>query len=135
MPEPKPHALLRFTHAALGLFASTTIQGAVCLTVGGALTYLGTLLFHPPIYQVPFLFFAGMTIPLWPLRVYFAPERVLERRFNRWDRWAKKGIITKNECKKWKATLRLWYENQSVRPIPPSRLSALPLNLENEDPD
>ena len=43
-----PGGLIRFIRAVLGLFASTTIQGAVCLSVGGALTYVGILVGCPP---------------------------------------------------------------------------------------
>ena len=38
-----PGGLIRFIHAVLGLLTSTSVQGAVCLSVGGALTYVGIL--------------------------------------------------------------------------------------------
>lgn len=104
----KPGQVIRFVHAVLGLFGSTTIQGAVCLSVGGALTYVG-ILAHCPAVLTPLLLFAGMAIPLWPLRAYYSPDRVLTRKYSQWDRWVKKGYINAKKCKQLKGGLYMWY--------------------------
>lgn len=116
---PKPPAPwfnpTKLAKSALGIFASASIQGAVCLTVGGALAYAAILLRVPPWY-VPLALFAGMAIPLWPLRVYFSPERVLERRYAQWDGWVKRRVITQAQCTRWKKELREWYGAQITKP-------------------
>ena len=115
--EAKPHAFLRFISAALGLLESSTIQGAICISIGGALLGIGFLL-GIPMYRAPLLFFAGMALPLWPMRIYYSPERVLERKFARWDRWVEQGIIKKQQCVQWKEDLRSWYVLQVIGPSP-----------------
>ncbi len=73
-----PGGLIQFIHAVLGLLTSTSVQGAVCLSVGGALTYVGILLGCPS-RLLPLLLLAGMAVPLWPLWVYYSPERINAR--------------------------------------------------------
>src|SRR5271157_423907 len=68
-----------YVRAALGLFGSLSIQGAVSVSMGGALAYVGVLAGCSAV-TVPLLLFAGMAIPLWPLRVYYSPDRVLTRK-------------------------------------------------------
>ena len=84
MMSENPGGLIRFINAVLGLFASTTIQGAVCLSVGGLLTYVAILVGCPP-SLTPLLLLAGMAVPLWPLRVYYSPERILGVTIKRHD--------------------------------------------------
>jgi hypothetical protein len=117
MPDPRPNVWVRFLGSALGLFATTSIQGAVCLSVGGALTYVG-LLMGRPWHEAPLLLLAGMAIPLWPLQVYLGPERALERKFKKWDRWVEQKVITARDCGQWKRELREWYAKKAVVPTP-----------------
>jgi hypothetical protein len=53
-----------------------------------------------------------MAVPQWPLRVYFSPERELERKFARWDRWVQKGYLTQAKCKQLKEAMYRWYVTQ-----------------------
>jgi hypothetical protein len=127
-----PGGLIRFIRAVLGLFASTTIQGAVCLSVGGALTYVGILVGCPP-SLAPLLLLAGMAVPLWPLRVYYSPERILERKFARWDRWVEKGQLSRSKCKVWKEAMQRWYASQLPSSLVAQEATQVPPRLEEED--
>jgi len=131
MPDPNP--VIRFIKDLLGLFLSTSIQGAVCLTIGGALTYVGLLL-GCSARQSTFLLFTGMAIPLWPLRVYYSPERILERKFREWDRWVERGMLTKAECRAWKNEMKGWYRSQ-ISGKPEAMLPALEHELVEDHGD
>ncbi len=127
-----PGGLIRFINAVLGLFASTTIQGAVCLSVGGALTYVALLVGCPP-SLTPLLLLAGMAVPLWPLRVYYSPERILERKFARWDRWVEKGQLSRSKCKLWKEAMHRWYASQLPSSLVAPEATQVPPRLEDEE--
>src|SRR5207244_1682545 len=61
------------------------------------------------LYDLSLLFFLGMAVPLWPLRVYFSTERIVRRRFALWDSWVEQKIISEAQCKRWKRELLAWY--------------------------
>ncbi len=126
-------SITRLAHNALGLFASTTIQGAVCLSVGGALTCIAILAGCSAI-TVPFLFFAGMAVPLWPLRLYYSPERVLKRKFAQWDRLVKTKHITPKKCKQLKEGLVWWYSTQQPSSATAKNLPQLTHQFDPSEP-
>jgi hypothetical protein len=51
---------------------------------------------------------AGMALPVWPLKLYFSPERIFERGALKLDRLHKKGLLTKAQCTAAKKELREW---------------------------
>jgi hypothetical protein len=106
---------LRFIRHCLGLFLSLSIQGAASVSVGGALAY-AAILAGAPVYYLPFALLFGMAVPQWPLRVFFSPDRELERKFRRWDRWVEKGYLTPKQCKELKNQFRRWYISQLAPP-------------------
>jgi hypothetical protein len=101
-------SLLRSIHHGLRLFLSLSIQGAASVSVGGLLAYVAVLAGVSPLY-LPLVLLLGMAVPQWPLRVYFSPERELERKFAKWDGWVKKGYITRSQCKQLKEAFLRWY--------------------------
>jgi hypothetical protein len=103
--------LLRFVRSCLGLLASTTIQGAITVSVGGALAYVA-ILAGCPLHFLPVLLLCGMAVPQWPLCLYFSPDRELERKFTRWDRWVQKGYLTKAQCRQLKDKFFHWYASR-----------------------
>ena len=86
MPERRATHWLRFVESTLGLLGSASLQGAVCLSSGAILAAAGVLLGRSW-SDLSLLFFLGMAMPLWPLRVYFSAERIVRRRFALWDSW------------------------------------------------
>lgn len=108
MPEPHATHWLRFVESMLGLLGSASLQGAACLSSGAVLAALGVLLGRS-LYDLTLLFFLGMAVPLWPLRVYFSPGKIVRRRFTLWDSWVRQGIISEAQCKRWKRELLAWY--------------------------
>ena len=68
----------------------------------------------------PVLFFLGMAIPLGPLRVYFSPERVYERKLALYEKWRRKKLIEKKTHEELKSILLLWYQshNAPIKHVP-----------------
>jgi len=133
MSEPKAPAWpVRLVHSILGLFAVTTNQGAVCLSVGGALAYIG-LLFGRSTLELPLLLFLGMACTLWPVRAFDSPERILERKFRKWDRWVKDKKLSAGECVRWKRQFRDWYFSEITRTPPrPDPTGLLPFREDDD---
>jgi len=122
-----------YVRAALGLFGSLSIQGAVSVSMGGALAYVGVLAGCSAV-TVPLLLFAGMAIPLWPLRVYYSPDRVLTRKYSQWDRWIEKGYINSKKCKELKDGLYRWYLTQQPSPATAKKLPQPTHSFEVDEP-
>ena len=123
--ESPPTLWLRFVKSALQLFATTSIQGAVSLTVGGIAATIA-LAAGETIYRAPAYFVAAMALPLWPLRIYFAPQRIFERKAKELNQFRNKGLITKAQRAEAMRELYAWYrremkiDNQRQLPVPES---------------
>jgi hypothetical protein len=92
------------------------------------LTYIGILLGRSAL-EIPLLLFSGMAAALWPVRAYDSPERVLERKFRKWDRWVKDKKLPGAECNRWKREFRDWYFAEITKtPVPPEQTALLPFH-------
>ena len=85
-----------------------SIQGAACASVGGVAVIVGVLT-GMPWGRAYALFMPAVAAAAWPLKLYYAPERVLERKFATWDRWVERGMLTRRQGDEWKRELRAWY--------------------------
>src|SRR3954469_18819476 len=79
----------RRAHVMAGLVESIGLYAAVCLSCGG----LAVLASHVTHANPMVWFSAGFALPIGPLYLYFASDRVLEKRLVRWKRWKEEGLI------------------------------------------
>lgn len=115
---------VRYLKSALRLFASTSIQGAVCITVGGIVALIALAAGASEV-RVPMWFMGGTTLPLWPLKLYYAPERIFVRRASKLDWLHRKGLLTKTRCAAEKKEVKEWalkeMKAHDARQIPSQR--------------
>ena len=89
-----------------GLIESVSLYGSVCLSVGG----LASLASHA-VGANPLLWFtAGFSLPIGPLYLYLASDRVLERRLIRWKPWKEQGLIGAGQYEQLRRDALAWYQ-------------------------
>jgi hypothetical protein len=113
-----PSRWMKFLDALVRIIASATMQSAPCLTVGGVLAFAANLAGYSAPQVVEALLF-GSLLPLWPLFVFYAPRRIVERAHKTHEIWLRSGIIDEHRRDSLNKTLLDWYQRQSPSPLNP----------------
>ena len=107
----------RLGRAASGMFTATSVQGAVSLSIGGGVS-LAAILAGMDVTRAYSLGVPAALVSLWPLRLYYSPERVLRRKIKAWDGLVKDRVITNKRRDALKEGLLAWYATQSHAQLP-----------------
>jgi len=89
-----------------GLVESIGMYAGVCLSCGG----LAVLASNAAHANAMVWFPAGFALPIGPLYLYFASDRVLEKRFVRWKRWKEEGLIGVGQYEQLRRDALAWYQ-------------------------
>src|SRR4051812_38321141 len=89
-----------------GLVESVSLYGAVCLSFGGLAVLASYALNANPMVWFP----AGFSLPIGPMYLYLASDRVLEKRLARWKRWKEDGLIGVGQYEQLRRDALAWYQ-------------------------
>ncbi len=101
----------------LGQWGYISTYGLPSVTIGFFFAYL-TLLAGRPMAEFPIAVFVGMSAWLPFLAYFFNLEKVVERKFQRWDRWVARKMITSQQRKEMRSTLLSWYQQEVPKTLP-----------------
>jgi hypothetical protein len=89
-----------------GLVESVGLYGAVCLSCGGlAVLACQVTGANPAVW-----FSAGFALPIGPMYLYLASDRVLEKRLIRWKRWRDEDLIGVGQYEQLRRDALAWYK-------------------------
>src|SRR4051812_23095281 len=88
----------------LGIIGSTSVYGAACASVSGALGVAAHFFSANPWEWATF----GLVIPIFPMYLWFSRARVMEGRLKMLGRWKTAGLISQKEHDELKKRALAW---------------------------
>jgi hypothetical protein len=134
MPETLPGWLPSRFRVMAGQVESIGMYGAACVSCGGLAALLSYAAHASPMVW----FSAGFALPIGPMYLHFASDRIMEKRLARWKRWKEDGLIGIGQHDQLRRDALAWYKARHgfgrLEPIEPGEPVSAPPPVPIEPP-
>lgn len=98
------------------------MYGAACLSCGSLAVFASQAAHASSVVW----FSAGFMLPIGPLYLYLASDRVLEKRLTRWKHWCESGLIGVGQYEQLRRDALAWYQSRHRFAVLPASEGAEP---------